>query len=356
MHLMELLSLRYVAGAGVSFGLTRRCPLHCLHCSTESTLLSEQHDENIFIRFVNSFTPNSRPEVILMSGGEALLRPRLIRKLADKAHECGTRSTLLSGMFFSNARHIPPLIKEAIKAVDHFSASIDAFHEREVPRANVFRVLDTLLNEGKHISLHIAGKQGDDPYLEEIIQDVLQRFNGVVPMLINVISPFGRAKKWLNQEVATSESQRKITAEPCSMAAWPVVGFDGTIVGCGNDEAITTKPKHLILGHANTDSWSTIQRRLNSHTMRAIRLFGPEYIASRYKKTGSACGGYCQTCMKLSNEDTLELQIEEVMNKDSTKILENNVMEMQKEAGAIAFAKSHGIPRYADLVTLGYNR
>lgn len=354
MHLMELLSLRYNAGAGVSFGLTRRCPLSCLHCSTESTLSSEQYDGEMFMRFVNSFDINSRPEVISMSGGEALLRPRLIRKIADKAREFGTRSTILSGMFFSNSQHIPPLIKEAIKAVDHFSASIDTFHEREVPRANVFRVLATLLSEGKNLSLHIAGKNSDDPYLEEIIAEVLQKFNGALPMLVNVVSPFGRAKKWFSQDLSTQESNRKINAEPCSMAAWPVVGFDGTIFGCGNDDVIITKPKHLILGHANADSWSTICRRLNSPIMRAIRLFGPEYVATRYKETGWSCEGYCQTCMKLSNEETLELKIDEVMKKDSTKILENKVKEMQHEAGAIAFAKSHGIPRYAKLVTLGY--
>jgi hypothetical protein len=47
---------------------------------------------------------------------------------------------VLSGLFFARKPGIPKSIKSAIDAVDHFSVSMDAFHEREVPRSNVFTV------------------------------------------------------------------------------------------------------------------------------------------------------------------------------------------------------------------------
>jgi hypothetical protein len=41
------------------------------------------------------------------------------------------------------------------------------------------------------------------------------------------------------------------------------------------------------------------------------------------------------------------------MTKPSAAILEEQVSAMQKRAGAVAFARNHGLSRYAELVALG---
>jgi pyruvate-formate lyase-activating enzyme len=352
MHLVEFLSLRSVPAAGVSLGLTRRCPLSCAHCSTNSTLSSEQSPAEMFVRFVDTFGPDDRPEVLAMSGGEAMLRPKLVRKLAEKAREVGTRSIVLSGMFFARSGPVPPGIKEAIEAVDHFSVSLDVFHEREVPRANVFRVIDTLLGDGTDVSIHIVGQDAGDPYLESIVSEVQRVFSGRVPMLVNTVSSFGRAKAWLKPDVKALPAG--IDANPCAIAAWPVVGFGGTIVACANDDVLDDVPPHLRLGHAYVDDWSTVRARTLASTMiRAIRLFGPEYIADRFRNGGRGCGGYCQTCIKLSQDPALEQRVKEIMAKPTITVLEQQVSAMQRRAGAIVFAGRYGLPRYAELVALG---
>lgn len=66
-------------------------------------------------------------------GGEAMLRPGLVFDLATRARAVGCRVTALSGLFFATSHRIPGDIYRAIVALDHFSVSIDAFHEREVP-------------------------------------------------------------------------------------------------------------------------------------------------------------------------------------------------------------------------------
>jgi len=304
------------------------------------------------VRFVSTFDVSDRPEVLAMSGGEALLRPVLVRELADIARRVGTRSTVLSGMFFAVSRRIPQQIKEAIKAVDHFSASVDVFHEREVPRANVFRVLDDLLSSGTDVSIHIAGRDASDPYLETIVGEVQRLFNGKVPMLVNAVSSFGRATAWLT--LPSKAVPESVDADPCAMAAWPVVGFDGTIIACGNDHVFDTLPSHLRLGHASYDAWSTIRARcVSSSMLRAIRLFGPEYIADRFREGDIGCDGYCRTCMKLLDEPSLEQRIRQLMAKPSVAVLEEQASAMQRRAGAVAFARRHALSRYADLVALG---
>src|SRR5215469_12694159 len=44
-------------------------------------------------------------------------------------------------MYFARQRTVPKAVRQAIDAADHFAASIDAFHEEEVPRAAVIRTL-----------------------------------------------------------------------------------------------------------------------------------------------------------------------------------------------------------------------
>jgi pyruvate-formate lyase-activating enzyme len=351
-HLADILALRSVPAAGVSLGLTRRCPLTCAHCSTNSTLTSEEYPPEMFVRFVRTFGIADRPEILSMSGGEALLRPELVRELADVARTAGTRSTVLSGMFFALSRRIPRKIMEAIQAVDHFSASVDIYHEREVPRANVFRALAELLSGGIDVSIHLVGRDANDPYIETIAGEVQSFFDGKVPMLVNGLSAFGRASAWLT--LPSLEEPTAVEANPCAMAAWPVVGFDGTIIACGNDRVFELLPSHLRLGHAASDDWSTVRARcLNSSMMRAIRLFGPEYVAERFLEGRNGCNGYCQSCMTLLDGSRAEQRIHQIMAKPSIAVLEQQVSIMQQEAGPLAFARCHGIPEYAGLINLG---
>ena len=66
MRLSDLLALRSVPAAGVYLSLTRRCPLHCAHCSTRSTMRSEQHGGERFLALVDSFSAEDRPAAVLI--------------------------------------------------------------------------------------------------------------------------------------------------------------------------------------------------------------------------------------------------------------------------------------------------
>ena len=235
----------------------------------------------MFVRFVDTFTVDDHPGVLAVSGGEAFLRPKLLRDLADRAAEVGTKTAALSGMFWAKDRRIPPPIKRAIDALDHFSCSLDVFHEREVKRADVYRALDTLLSEGKDVSMHLVGLDADDPYLVERTAEIRDLFDGRVPMLVNAVNSYGRAAEWLDAADATAPPS--VQPNPCTLAAWPLVAFDGTVVACGNDDVVDgPAPAHLRLGHANVDGWPAIKARmLTSSLLRAIRTFGPEHIAHR---------------------------------------------------------------------------
>jgi len=353
MHLIEFLEQRSVPAAGISLALTRRCPLSCAHCATHSTMSSDESPAETFLRFVDTFTVDDHPAVVAISGGEAFLRADLMVRVAERARASGSAIAALSGMYWATASRIPPAIKRAIDSLDHFSASMDIFHEREVPRADVYRALEQLVGEGKDVSIHLVGLDADDPYLAEVTDEVIERFDGRVPMLVNTVNPmFGRAKEWAEQPVFIGGAP--IEADPCTLAFWPVLAFDGTIVACGNDDVVDgPAPAHLRLGHATTDSWSTIRERsLNWGVLRGIRSYGPEYLADR-AGVGDTCDGYCGTCQKLSDHESTIDQIVELMARPSSKVIEDHALAIQHQAGPVAFIQRYGLGRYADLVTLG---
>ncbi|MYW31734.1 radical SAM protein, partial [Streptomyces sp. SID2119] len=93
-------------------------------------------------------------------------------------------------------------------------------------------------------------------------------------------------------------------AAPCSMAAWPVVAFDGTVLACCNQDTVDRRPApaHLDLGHIGSDDWETVRRRaLESPVLRMIRTVGPTHLAAR---SGAAPhpGSYCDGCRALGGD------------------------------------------------------
>jgi pyruvate-formate lyase-activating enzyme len=348
--LAELLSLRPLPGSGLLLTLTRRCPLHCAHCSTASTMTAEETDAAALARFVGSFAAADRPEVIMLTGGEPLLHPDLVVELADSAHRAGTRSALLTGGFFARRGNVPARILRAIRAVDHFSVSMDAFHEREVSRADVFHTLRQVLRDGIPASLHVVGSGPDDPYLADLTADVLRTFGGDVPMLVNTIRPLGRAASWATARPWPA-SERVL---PCAMAAWPVVAFDGTVVACCNQDAVDHRPvpEHLRLGHIAEDDWAAVRRRaLSSPTLRMIRAVGPTRLLSLGERRDIADEfGYCGGCRRLSDHPQVIDVAGRVASGAVGQLLDEYAARVQAEAGPATFVRRHGSAPYADLV------
>jgi pyruvate-formate lyase-activating enzyme len=342
--------LRAIPAAGISLALTRRCPLSCAHCATNSTFTSEEAPADMFLRFVDTFTADDHPQVLAISGGEAFLRPALLRDLAERAAHAGCKTAALSGMFWAKDRRIPPPIKRAIDALDHFSCSLDVFHEREVERADVYRALDTLLAEGKDVSLHLVGLDADDPYLAQRTEEIRERFDDRVPMLVNGVSSMGRAAQWHEDEAAAPSEE----PNPCALAAWPLVAFDGTVVACGNEDVVDgPAPAHLRLGHANVDGWPAVRARSQTSAMlRAIRTFGPEYLLARHGSETIGCDGYCQTCRQFSDDPGFVERVEAYMATPSGALIEEHVLAMERHAGVSSFMRRFAMGGYAHLVTL----
>lgn len=354
MELAEVMRWRPVPGAGLLVGLTRRCPLRCAHCSTSSTPYGADPGAQALLRFVGSFRADNRPEVLLLTGGEPLLRPELAADLAAVARSSGTRSVLLSGMFFARAEPVPARIRRAVETVDHFSASLDAHHEREVSRAAVFRVVAGVLDAGTAVSFHLTGSGATDPYLAEAIADIRRTFGDQVPMLVNTVRAVGRAATWATAARAGTDP---LAVAGCAMAAWPVVAFDGTVLACCNQDVVDRRPapEHLRLGHLDADDWSTVRDRVaGAPVLRMLRSVGPSYLRARYAADPGRvpAAGYCAGCRGLADEPGVLAAARAAGRGAAGALLDREAARRQFAAGPVDLVRRHGCAAYAELVDL----
>jgi len=362
LHLMDILFLRTMPAAGLYLSLTRRCPLSCAHCSTNSMMSSEEQGAESLIRFVSTFTPSTRPDLVYLTGGEALLRPRLVRTITEICHAVGTKVCLLSGMFFAREDSIARQLDQTIAMVDHFTASLDIFHEQQVSRSAVLRVLRTFVDRGQDVSIQIAGLNENDAYLRAATNNIREYFADQVPMLVTYIKPIGRGKQWLSAQQITKRKHQSIATpvvevspSPCAVASWPVVTFNGSIVGCCNQDLVDDVDgeiaPHLQFGHVATSDWPSVHERyLHSTLMRAIRIFGPEYTMSQYGSGKETCDGYCSTCFKLSRDSEIPTHLQPLLARPTMQFVEEKIIQLQREH----FVANYGASFYADLAQLGY--
>jgi pyruvate-formate lyase-activating enzyme len=348
-RLEELLAYRPIPAAGLFLSLTRRCPLTCAHCSTNSLLASEEHDEAIFRRLVSTFTPSDRPDVVWLTGGEALLRPALVEELAELCRAVGSRVALITGMYYARGRGIPRALRSALRSVDHVAVSQDVYHEVQVPRERVFAVVETLLDDGLDVSFQIVGRGPGDPYLAEITSEIRARFDDRVPAIVAPLGPVGRGADLAEAARRRPAAPPSPEPMPCTMAAWPVVAYDGTVVACCNQAVVDgPAPAHLRLGHALEDDWATIRARcLQQPLLQGLRVFGPQALAAR---AGRACGGYCETCLSLSPAEEQALVAD--VPAERLRALDDSIAVLQRRQGAVAFARRFGVPGYESLLAI----
>lgn len=354
MHLAEVLALRSVPAAGLFMMVTRRCPLSCEHCSTNSGIGARQYDDGLFLRFADTFTPENRPQVVLMTGGEPLLRPRLVTEISRRCRTVGTRVCLISGMYFANMAEIPDKVLAAVRGLDHFTASLDVFHEREVPRRSVFQALNQIRGFGVDVSLQITGKDAADPYLTDLIAEARAWFGDEVPMLVVPLAPSGRSPSGADGEEGCGKADGGTAVgaaelEPCDMAAWPVIAEDGAIVGCCNQRVVDgPAPSHLSLGHVVGADWPSVKASvLESESLRALRVYGPRYLRFRYGGGLSNDSGYCSTCRSLSQDARVSQAMHRLSRRPAMKVLEPAVRLAQG-------TQVYGMSRYSALTRLGH--
>lgn len=350
MHLIEIFESRAKPAAGIYITLTRKCPLRCEHCSTDSSPeTNEAPDRQNLINFVKSFNETTSPRYLCLTGGEPLQLPELVTKLCNEAHRSNTKVVLYTGFFFASYPRIPYIIEKAIRQLDHLSISIDYYHEKQIGRKKIFDTLDRVLKLGPDISVSTTGINGDDPYLKNLLEDLKQKFGNTISVYVSYIEPVGRASQLVNITSNDHSDYKDGYFYGCKRCSWPVISFNGDIVACCNPDVVNKKyPNHLFLGNICDMKWKDIREKvLTSNILKAIRTIGPKTISKDVLKMKPA--SYCDTCFDLSSHGDINAELQRVFNKYFLEMMDNMVTQSRGSNDALDVRRA----KFRELLSFG---
>ena len=195
----------------VVWNVTRRCNLHCLHCyiAADSQPDPRELDTRAAFRVVNQLAAYGVP-VLLLSGGEPLLRPDLL----DVAHYA-TRRGLRVGLS-TNGTLLTPEVVRALKRVGvaYIGVSIDgpeAVNDRFRGSRGAFRQALTgvrnALAQGFRVSLRFTLTRYNHQHLEEVF-DLVER-EGIPRLCIYHLAYAGRGARIAERADLSHEETRQ---------------------------------------------------------------------------------------------------------------------------------------------------
>ena len=241
----------------VIWNLLRRCNLTCKHCyatSADSPFRNELNTEEA-LRVIDDLH-DAGVRVLILSGGEPLLRPDLFQ-LAGHARAKGFFVALSSNGTLIDAHNIEQI---AAAQFDYVGISIDGLQEvhdawRQMPGsfASAMRAIDLCRRHGIRVGLRTTLTQHNSEQLPAILG--LMRERGVQKFYLSHLNYSGRGKR-----SSKFDAQRQITRDAVHLLferAWADIGagLDTDFVTGNNDaDAI------LLL------QW--VQRRMPQHAAR----------------------------------------------------------------------------------------
>jgi hypothetical protein len=172
-------------------------------------------------------------------------------------------------------------------------------------------------------------------------------------MLVTGLRATGRAASWASPSVPAPGAA---AAEPCAMAAWPVVTDDGTITACCNQDVVdgVARPDHLLLGHAARHGWPEVSERTRSSpVLRMVRTLGPRGLDARAAAAEARpLADYCGSCERLSRRPEVLAWARANASGPVGALLDRQASHGQASAGPSALVRRYGCAPYADLVDL----
>lgn len=226
--------------------LTKRCPLKCSHCITESSPIAvgELSLDRAF-DFARILARSGR-RMFFISGGEALMRKRDVFDLIRFVRSLGFEQVILdsSGFWAKDRIRTEKMLTELKHAgLTHIFVSSDAFHAQFFPFKNIVRIIQGC----RELSLnYLIGVISAPSSNRETIRQVGVLCDMKANFRIDPISPYGRALEFDRESYLGLASKNRLA--PCGIMG-PTLDWNGSVHVCCNNR----HPKHspLNLGEFN---------------------------------------------------------------------------------------------------------
>jgi hypothetical protein len=226
--LAEAAVLRRTPGATAVLFLTDRCPVGCGHCSVGSRVDSPTiADWPRFAEIVAGLGELPSLRAVAITGGEPFAERRGLTHAVDRLRGAGKAVVVFTSGFWAGAS-VASWIGSVLRNVSTVYLSLDSFHAKGLrPAVSTARAVGTITANGCHLVLQVL----DEPGAVEAARKLSPEAE------INVIAPLPVGR---GAGVFPAASMRPASAfGRCALLNSPTIRYDGVVIACCNEEAIT---------------------------------------------------------------------------------------------------------------------
>lgn len=295
--------------------LTRKCNMSCAHCSVESgpKIKGEPTDDELLQAVRDAHQNGVRS--LLLTGGEPMLREKLLLAMLREAKRLGLTTSLASNGFWGKtpdrARQTVALLKDA--GLRLATISYDRYHadfQGSEPAINIARAAQEF---GLALNISITRTAQEDD-LDAIVAPFADVPNA--KLRFYDVQLIGRARDF---DKATLRGE---TGGFCNACAAPALTDDGRLTACNGPSYFSQLGSPLVPGDTRDEAMSTLLKRHRDDViLEAIRTHGPQWLADQLETLpGFASwqrpnyGGMCDVCLHLNADSAATAVLREYLS------------------------------------------
>ena len=288
---------------GVALMLTRRCNMSCSHCSVESgpKIKGEPSDTEL-IATVHAIA-DSGLRGLQITGGEPMIREKLVFDILRIARKRGIATTLSSNGFWGRKPAAAWRKVAALKraGLGRITISYDRYHaefQGPEPALNIARAAEWF---DLPLNLNIT-RVKDDPDLAGLVAPFEKRHQ--LKMRFYDVQVIGRAR-----ELPLAEMRGELTGF-CNSACAPAITDDGRVTACNGPAYFLDRESPLVIGSMReTPLAELVDRHTDDPILETIRRAGPLRLLRELEDAGVARdlgirrqhSGLCDLCIDINS-------------------------------------------------------
>lgn len=260
--------------------VTRRCNMTCAHCSVESGphIKIEPSVEELRERITAA--AESGVHLILITGGEPMLREKDVLALVRHARRCGMNASVVTNGFWGatpeRAARVVRRLRQA--GIVSFTISPDRYHAPFQGMEHALNVARAARAQRVPLNVNLT-RAGDDDDLDAAVS-ALERepaVNAHVHVRFYDVQPVGRGR--------TLPSLRAENEGACVACRIAAVTDDGRVTACNGPAYFARAGSPLVLGSlADRPLSALLDQHATDPVLQTIRTFGVERLRDELRR------------------------------------------------------------------------
>jgi MoaA/NifB/PqqE/SkfB family radical SAM enzyme len=286
----------------IAIMVTRRCNMTCAHCSVESAPRVEGREpsEAELMQLLRD-AADAGVCVVQFTGGEPMLRPKLLLKLVREAKRLGLSSAMATNGYWGRKPNLArSYLRELVaNRMEFLTISYDRYHADFMGPEPILNIAEAAKEIGFNINVNVT-RVADDPELGRYTE----LFGNLpyVRMRFYDVQPLGRARD------LTSALRSEVEGF-CSAVAQAAISEDGRVLACNGPAYFQPDSSPLVLGKLSQASLhDLLKKHWEDPVLATIRSFGPARLREELRSMPGFDGflrdeysGQCDLCLHITS-------------------------------------------------------